>query len=81
MAEKTATCMDKESLKESLKAATKGKACNLTLFVNNDFYNWSKAWLTAIDSSDGLSKKDVATIKRKKWTIKQGKVAEISQEV
>lgn len=78
MAEKTATCVDKEMFTEkleSLKAAKKGKASNLTLFVNDEFYDRTKAWLTAVDSSEGLSTKDVATLKRKKWTLKNGKIA------
>lgn len=62
---------------ESLKASKKGKASNLTVFVNDEFYDRAKAWLAAVDAKEieGLSTNDVATIKRKKWTLQHGKIA------
>ena len=75
MAEKTASCVE-ESLfyekLESLKASRKGKQSDLTVFLNDEFYDRAiKEWLTTVDSREieGLTKNDVATIKRKKWTL------------
>ena len=50
---------------ESMKSPRKGKA------------NRAKAWLTVENSKDieGLSTSNVATIKRKKWTLQHGKIA------
>ena len=78
MAEITDSCVNEEQFYtklDSLKASRKGQASNLTVFVNDDFYDRSKAWLTAVDSNEGLSAKDVATIKRKKWTLQHGRIA------
>ena len=68
MTEETSGCVDKvlfyEQL-ELLKASKKGKSSNLTVFINDEFYDRAKAWLIASDSkeSEGLSRQDVATIK------------------
>ena len=59
---------------EFLKSSRKGRASNLTVFVNDDFYDRLKAWLMAEVSNEGVSTKDVGTIRRKKWTLKHGKI-------
>ena len=61
---------------ELLKASKKGKSSNLTVFINDEFYDRAKAWLIASDSkeSEGLSRQDVATIKRKKWSLHHGRI-------
>ena len=50
---------------------------NLTVYLSNEFYDRAKAWLTAENSKEieGLSTSDVATTKRKKWTLQHGKTA------
>ena len=79
MTEETSGCVDKvlfyEQL-ELLKASKKGKSSNLTVFINDEFYDRAKAWLIASDSkeSEGLSRQDVATIKRKKWSLHHGRI-------
>lgn len=78
MAEISDKCVNEEQFYaklDSLKASRKGQASNLTVFVNDDFYDRSKAWLTAVHSNEGLSAKDVVTIKRKKWTLQHGRIA------
>ena len=71
MAEETNNCVAKELFYkqlESLKASKKRKASNLTLFINDEFYERAKAWLISSESNDsqGLSNQDIATIKQKK---------------
>ena len=61
---------------ESMKSSRKGKASNLTVYLSDEFYDRAKAWLTAENSKEieGLSTSDVATIKRKEWTLQHGKM-------
>ena len=53
MAEITDRCVNEEQfyakLDMSFKASRKGQASNLTVFVNDNFYDGSKAWPTAVD--------------------------------
>ena len=60
-----------------MKSSTKGKTCNLPVYLSDEFYYRARAWLTAENSKDneGLSTCDVATVKRKKWTLQHGKIA------
>ena len=62
---------------QSMKSSRKGKACNLTVYLSDEFYDRVKAWLTAENSKDieGLSTSDVATIKHNKWSLQHGKIA------
>ena len=60
MAEEKDSCVDEELFYEkleSLKASKKGKTSNLTVFVNDEFYDRAKAWLISSDSKEngGLS--------------------------
>ena len=67
-----------------LKLSRKGKASNLTVFINEEFYGRVKAWLTAENSKDieGLSTIEVATIlERKKWTLQHGKIANPDEKI
>ena len=80
MAVKMDSCVAEELFYEkleSMKSPRKGKASNLTVYLSDEFYDRAKAWLTAENSKDieGLSTSNVATIKRKKWTLQHGKIA------
>ena len=80
MAVKMDSCVTEELFYEkleSMKSPRKGKASNLTVYLSDEFYDRVKAWLTAENSKDieGLSTSNVATIKRKKWTLQHGKIA------
>lgn len=71
-------CVNKElfcrKLSE-LKALTKRRNSNVTVFINDDFYDAAKTWLTNGDNNDtALKKTDIHTIKRKKWAIENGKI-------
>ena len=73
-----ATCTDEtvfyEKL-EALKASRKGKESKTTLFISDDFYDNAKIWLGQDEGSfESMSKKDIATVKRKQWTLYQGKI-------
>ena len=72
-----ATCTDEtvfyEKL-EALKASRKGKESKTTLFISDDFYDNANNWLGQDEGLfESMSKKDIATIKRKQWTLYQGK--------
>ncbi|CAH3013833.1 unnamed protein product [Porites evermanni] len=80
MAVKMDSCVAEELFYEkleSMKSPRKGKASNLTVYLSDEFYDRAKAWLTVENSKDieGLSTSNVATIKRKKWTLQHGKIA------
>jgi len=57
-----------------LKASTKGRNSNVTVFVNDEFYDAAKAWLTSGDYNESLKRADIDTIKRKKWVVENGKI-------
>ena len=74
MAVKVDNCVAEELFYEKLelvKSSRKGKASNLTVFINNEFYDRAKAWLTAENSKDteGLSTIEVATNTRVEWSL------------
>ena len=80
MAVKVDNCVAEELFDEKLellKSSRKGKVSNLTVFMNDEFYDRVKAWLTAENSKDseGLSTIKVAKIKREKWTLQHGEIA------
>ena len=59
----------------ALKAWSKGKESQTTLFISNNFYDNAKIWLRQDEGSfESMSKKDIATVKRKQWTLYQGKI-------
>ena len=73
-----ATCTDEtvfyEKL-EALKASRKGKESKTTLFISDDFYDNAKIWLGQDEGLfESMSNKDIATVKRKQWTLYQGKI-------
>ena len=85
MTEENDSCVDRKIFYkqlESMKASKKGKASNLTVFVNDEFYDRAKQWLISCDSKEngGISTQEVATIKRKKWSLHQGKIVNESRK-
>ena len=45
------------------------------MFISDDFYHQAKLWLAQEEGSfESISKRDIATIKRKQWTLQQGKI-------
>ena len=53
----------------------KGRNSNVTVFINDDFYDAAKTWSTNGDNNDTMFKKtDINTIKCKKWAIENGKI-------
>ena len=85
MAEEKDSCVDEELFYEKLeflKASKKGETSNLTVFVNDEFYDRAKAWLISSDSKEngGLSNQEVATIRHKKWSLHQGKIVTESRK-
>ena len=59
---------------DALKDLSKVKESKTTLFISNDFYDQAKIWLGQDEGSfESMSKKDIATIKRKQWTSASGK--------
>ena len=73
-----ATCADEivfyEKL-DALKTSSKGQDSKTTLFISDDFYHQAKLWLAQEEGSfESISKRDIATIKRKQWTLQQGKI-------
>ena len=73
-----ATCADETVFYEkldALKTSSKGKDSKTTLFISDDFYHQAKLWLAQEEGSfESISKRDIATIKRKQWTLQQGKI-------
>ena len=60
---------------DSLKTSSKGKDSKTTLFIYDDFYDQAKLWLGHDEGSfESMSRKDIATIKRKQWTLQKGKI-------
>ena len=63
----------------ALKASSKGKESKPTLFISDDFYDNAKIWLGQDEGLlESMSKKDIATVKRKQWTLYQGKIQDKS---
>ena len=83
-----ATCADKTVFYEkldALKTSSKGKDNKTTLFISDDFYYQAKLWLGQEEGQfESMSKKDIATIKRKQWTLQwekfKTKIEELSSE-
>ena len=75
---KMASCADETVFYEkldALKASSKGKQSQTTLFISDNFYDNAKIWLRQDEGSfESMSKKDIATLKRRQWTLYQGKV-------
>ena len=75
---KMATCADETVFYEkldALKASSKGKESQTTLFISDNFYDNAKIWLRQDEGSfECMSKNDIATAKRKQWTLYQGKI-------
>ena len=75
---KMATCADETVFYEkldALKTSSKEKDSKTTLFISDDFYHQAKLWLAQEEGSfESMSKRDIATIKRKQWTLQQGKI-------
>ena len=45
------------------------------MFISDDFYHQAKLWLAQEEGSfESISKRDIATIKRKQWTLQQGEI-------
>ena len=70
---------------DALKSSSKGKDNKTTLFISDDCYYQAKFWLGQEEGSfKSMSKKDIATIKQKQWTLQQGKfktkIEELSSE-
>ena len=62
-------------IKQYFKTSSKGKDSKTTLFISDDFYDQAKLWLGQDEGSfASMSKKDIATIKRKQWTLQKGKI-------
>ena len=66
---KMATCADETVFYEkldALKASSKGKESQTTLFISDNFYDNAKIWLRQDEGSfESMSKKDITTVKRK----------------
>ena len=83
-----ATCADKTVFHErldALKTSSKGKDNKTTLSISDDLYYQAKCWLGQEEGLfESMSKKDIATIKQKHWTLQQGKfkkkIEELSSE-
>ena len=77
-----ATCAKKKQFYkklDALKASSKGKESKTTSFISDDFYDNAKIWLGQDKGSlKSMSKKDIATVKRKQWTLYQGKIQDKS---
>ena len=75
---KMATCADEKVFYQklnALKASSKGKESKTTLFIADEFYHNAKLWLGQCEGSfESMSKNDIATVKRKQWTLYQGKI-------
>ena len=71
-----ATCADETVFYEkldALKTSSKGKDSKTT-FISDDFYHQAKLWLAQEEGSfESISKRDIATIKRKQWTLSREK--------
>ena len=62
---------------DALKTSSQGIDSKTTLFISDDFYYQAKRWLGQEEGSfESMSKKDIATIKQKQWTLQQGKIQE-----
>ena len=64
---------------DALKASSKGKESKTTLFISDDFYDNAKIWLGQDEGLlESMSRKDIATVKCKQWTLYQGKIQDKS---
>ena len=68
------SCVAKDLFYEKLEAMKSSKKGNskLTVYIDDEFYQNAKNWLKNENTTHeefGLTKTDVATIKRKQWTI------------
>ena len=60
---------------DALKASSKGKESQTTLFISDNVYDNAKIWLRQDEGSfESMSKIGVASVKRKQWTLYQGKI-------
>ena len=79
-------CVRKDTFYEKLDAlkSSKKKESKLTVFIDDQFYDKAKTWLkndSKKEAEFGLTKTDVAAIKRKQWTIQNNNILSKDRQI